>query len=379
MKPSLPSIPTPTKCGDLRHKYADVGQSQTFITAIQTKIDGLAAYVSNSLANDLSLIKEASDVGVFFKNLVRYIRIEKKAGNTTPEYLNFNQLTVFDENSNNISLNKAARSSSVYNISSPPGNAVNGRSSSSTNMFASNIEASPWWEVDLASTARVSKVAFYNRVDCCQSRANLFQLLVLNQNRETIKSFPLNSNQIQEFVITSPSNQEEVVNEKVNSLREVESELQAAMGCLDKEINQRQGISSDIYSLQGQVKDKEKVVETKHTNVQAARERAHLLRDPNSETTVWESWFPLGRPLEKHSVPVLWFFAIVFLVVSIGLFLQLAGFSLDIGGKVQSLSTVVAGTTTGVKNAVEKAKGAFMGPPKAGVNLSGLDLKPKAV
>lgn len=379
MKPSLPSIATPAKCGDLRYKYADVGQSQAFIAAMQTKIDGLAAYVSNSLENDLKSVKSASDFGTLYKNLVRYVRMEKKTGNTTPTYLAFNQIQVFDENSNNISLNKPARSSSVYGAPYGPAAGVNGRTGAMENFCATQQEASPSWEVDLSNPSRVTRVLFTNILYTqAQSMASAFQLILLNQNRETITSFSLTAEQTQEFTISSPANQSEVIEQKVASLRDAEKELQEAMGCLDKEINQRQAISSDIYSLQGQVKDKEKIVETKHTNVKAARERAHLLRDPSSETTVWESWFPLGRPLEKHSVPVLWFFAIVFLVVSIGLFLQLAGFTLDIGGKAQALSTVVSDTTAGVKTAFEKAKTAFGGPSKTGVNMSGLDLKPKA-
>jgi hypothetical protein len=361
MKPSLPSIPSPENCGTIRYKYADVGQTQQFIQTIQGKIDSLSAYVSNSLASDLKSVQEANDPGVLLKNLVRYVRIEKKTGNRTPNTLNFNQVMVYDENSNNISVLKAARSSSSLRTTTSAVYGVNGKIGQRTNNFISKEEASPWWEVDLGESKQVNKVVFRNRIDSGSLKAQSFQLLVLNQNRETITSFPLTGSLIQEFTIASPSNQSQVINQKVAALRETEKELQQAMGCLDKEINQRQSISSEIYALQGTVKEKEKVVDTKHANVQAARERAHLLRDPNSETTVWESWFPLGRPLEKQSVPVLWFFSIVFLILTIGLFLQMAGFKLDIGTKVSQMSAVVSQTGTALGSAVEKAKGAIQG------------------
>ena len=371
MKPSLPRIDPPTKCGAIRSKYSDSGQTQTFINAVQAKIDSIGSYVTNSLANDLKSVRDLSDFGTLFKNLVRYVRLEKKTGNVEPTHLAFNQIQVFDENSNSISLNKPARSSSVYGAITGPASGVNGRTGSKENFCATNREASPWWEVDLGNPSRVSRVLFTNILyPEAQSMANAFQLILLNQNRETISSFPLTANQTQEFIITSPSNQSQVIAEKMSELSQTEKELQEAMGCLDQEINQRQTISSDIYNLQGQVKEKEKRVDTKYVNVKAAKERAHLLRDPSADVTVWESWFPLGRPLEKHSVPVLWFFSIVFLILSIGLFLQMVGFKLDIGGKVDQATAVLQKTSAGLKGALQGATGANPKPSAPPINLS---------
>ncbi len=40
----------------------------------------------------------------------------------------------------------------------------------------------------------------------------------------------------------------------------------------------------------------------------------------------------MGRPLEKGSIPVLWFLSIVFLTISFGLFLDIIGVHLEIPG-----------------------------------------------
>jgi hypothetical protein len=90
--------------------------------------------------------------------------------------------------------------------------------------------------------------------------------------------------------------------------------------------------------------------------VKSSKERAALLRDPYAETTVWESWFPLGRPLEKSSVPVLWTMALIFLVVSLGLFLYMAGFQLEVVNKFAE------GTAERVSGATSKFTSMFKGP-----------------
>jgi hypothetical protein len=116
----------------------------------------------------------------------------------------------------------------------------------------------------------------------------------------------------------------------MNDLKNLETDVQSVLKCLQEEIVQRENISSDIYDLQQKAKEKKEQVITKDINVRSSKERAALLRDPYAETTVWESWFPLGRPLEKSSVPVLWTMALIFLVVSLGLFLYMAGFQLEV-------------------------------------------------
>jgi hypothetical protein len=143
----------------------------------------------------------------------------------------------------------------------------------------------------------------------------------------------------------------------MNDLKMLETDVQSVLGCLQKEIVQRENISSDIYDLHQQAKEKQKEVTTKDINVRSSKERAALLRDPYAETTVWESWFPLGRPLEKSSVPVLWTMALVFLIVSLGLFLYMAGFQLEVVNKL------AAGTAEKVSGASHRFTSMFKNAP----------------
>jgi len=56
-----------------------------------------------------------------------------------------------------------------------------------------------WIEIDLGNDFPVAKVVFYNRLDCCNSRASGATLTLLNSQRETVDSATLNSDMMQIF------------------------------------------------------------------------------------------------------------------------------------------------------------------------------------
>ena len=336
MKPALPKIDPPVSCTVIRGSYADLIQNQNFLRETQSQIDDFGPYIQTQLEPDLKEIEQTASPQYIFKSYVKFVRIEPKATSAL-DYLNFAQLTVFDDKGANISQGKQATSSSRYDITSGPEKGVNGSGELMSNMFASGsiggaIDPSPWWQVDVGNPAVVSRIVIRNRNDGLQNRLAKYDLVLLNQQREQIKRYPLTADQMQIFEITLPSSKRDLVNQKLRKLRDTEVKIQQAMKCLNLETNQRQSISSDIYNLNQEAKTKEKEVKTKHENVKAAKERADLLRNPYEETTVWESWFPLGRPLERGSIPVLWFLSIVFLTMSFGLFLQIAGVNIEIPG-----------------------------------------------
>jgi hypothetical protein len=93
------------------------------------------------------------------------------------QYLHLAEVEVLNEYGDNVALNKPARMSSVYDpyYYPYPADGVDGVILGS--MFHTDIEANPWWEVDLEEElAEVKEVRLYNRnVDCdasCQARAN---------------------------------------------------------------------------------------------------------------------------------------------------------------------------------------------------------------
>ena len=336
MKPSLPKIDPPANCTVIRGSYADLLQNQNFIRETQTQIDDFGPYIQTQLEADIKEVEQTSSPQYLFKSLVKFVRIELRSTNDF-DWLNFSQVSVFDEKGANISQGKQATASSTWSTWNGPEKAVNGKTSDKWNIVHSGLlegknDPNPWWQVDLGNPSIVSRVVVENRKDGWTNRLIKYDLVLLNQQREVINRYPLTANPVQTFEITLPATKRELIERKLRLLRDTEVKMQQAMKCLNLELNQRQSISSDIYNLNQDAKAKEKDVKKKHENVKAAKERAELLRNPYEETTVWESWFPLGRPLERGSIPVLWFLSIVFLTISFGFFLQMVGVNLEIPG-----------------------------------------------
>lgn len=120
------------------------------------------------------------------------------------------------------------------------------------------------------------------------------------------------------------------VNANLAQLRLAEQTLANMSKCVQKDILSKQTYSGQIYSLQQEIEQKQSDLDTMEQTAKEAKERAQLLENPYTKTTVWESWFPLGRPLETSSLPVLLAVALLFLVLSLGMFLRLADIDLKL-------------------------------------------------
>lgn len=114
----------------------------------------------------------------------------------------------------------------------------------------------------------------------------------------------------------------------LGTLRILEEKTAAMLKCVQQDIIQKQNYSGKIYNLQMEIEDKQKEVDSMQNTAKEAEERAELLDKPYSKTTRWETWFPLGRPLQTESLPVLLSFALLFLTLSLGMFLRLASIQL---------------------------------------------------
>ena len=114
----------------------------------------------------------------------------------------------------------------------------------------------------------------------------------------------------------------------LGTLRILEQRVAAITKCVQQDIIQKQVYSGKIYNLQMEIENKRKEVASMETTAKEAAERAELLDKPYSKTNRWETWFPLGRPLRKESLPVLLSLALLFLTLSLGMFLRLVGVQL---------------------------------------------------
>lgn len=121
----------------------------------------------------------------------------------------------------------------------------------------------------------------------------------------------------------------------LDNLKLAENTLNSYIQCINKDILQRNDYSSRIYTLQQELEGKRKEAAEKKEIAKEAKERSSQLENPYSNTTWWETWFPLGRPIRKDSVPVLLSVSILMLVFSLGIFLRFAGMEL----KFESIQT----------------------------------------
>ena len=133
------------------------------------------------------------------------------------------------------------------------------------------------------------------------------------------------------------------VNTNLSALRLLEQKAATMQKCVQADIIQKQSYSGKIYSLQSEVQEKQEELESMEKVAKEAEERAEALEKPYSKTTVWEAWFPLGRPLQQTSLPVLLSFALLFLVLSLGMFLRLAQIELRFGFLQNSGSGYLSG------------------------------------
>jgi len=120
------------------------------------------------------------------------------------------------------------------------------------------------------------------------------------------------------------------VNTNLGTLRVLEQRTSDMLKCVQQDIIQKQTYSGKIYNLQMEIEDKQKEVNSMEKTAKEAEERSELLDKPYSKTTRWELWFPLGRPLRSESLPVLLSFALLFLTLSLGMFLRLSGVGLSL-------------------------------------------------
>lgn len=98
----------------------------------------------------------------------------------------------------NLALTGTASQSSTYyfdyQASTPTDAAIAARAingdASATDATTShtNLEFQPWWQVDLGSMSDISKIAVWNRQNCCQERLADFTVSVLDESSSVVWS-----------------------------------------------------------------------------------------------------------------------------------------------------------------------------------------------
>jgi hypothetical protein len=110
----------------------------------------------------------------------RYVRVQL----TSAGYLSLAEVQVFGTGApaiSNLAQGKAATESSVLPGTPAASAAVDGNPDGNFydgSVTATNLDANPWWQVDLGASASVSSIVVWNRTDCCGSRLGDYWVFV---------------------------------------------------------------------------------------------------------------------------------------------------------------------------------------------------------
>ena len=131
------------------------------------------------------------------------------------------------------------------------------------------------------------------------------------------------STSLQSDLASNTAESQQSIQTNLDALQNLELKVYNMTRCVQAEITQRSEKAGDIYKLQEQVTLEEANAAAMEQTAKEAKERASLLDKPYSKTNRHELWLPLGRPLKPESVPVLLSISILFLILSLGMFLRL--------------------------------------------------------
>ena len=125
-----------------------------------------------------------------------------------PTCIQVSQLAVYDENNNNLALNRPVMYKSIhgaipqnnYNISTDGNLADRPFPDIYHDNTCQGNASGEFWMIELEKPSYVTKVMYYNRQDCCQDRATNLIIELLDENQNVVASKPLISSSLSEEV-----------------------------------------------------------------------------------------------------------------------------------------------------------------------------------
>ena len=127
--------------------------------------------------------------------MVKKVRLERQSGSSN--FLNINQIQVFDKDGNLIT-GVGASSSSVINGDATNFGAnklIDGTVDHGNKPAHTNSSDAEWMQIELPSEKAVSKVIIYNRTDCCSDRIMNSTLKLIDGSGTDVKTFSITYNQ----------------------------------------------------------------------------------------------------------------------------------------------------------------------------------------
>jgi hypothetical protein len=92
---------------------------------------------------------------------------------------------------------------------------------------------------------------------------------------------------------------------EVSDFLKYQTEMQDANACIINEINKLGTSSTDISIMQQQILEKTLALTNAQKDISLAKDRVAYIRHPEQNTSNYESWFPIDRPILPISLIIL--------------------------------------------------------------------------
>lgn len=129
----------------------------------------------------------------------RFIKITISSPDTC---IQISQLAVYDSN-NSIIKPITATGSELSGGIAKPNNAIDGILSARgyPNIYHSLCQPGDYFELDLGKEYDISKIVYYNRMDCCQTRAKDMTMVLMDESKKTIFTFAKFTDSLEQHIL----------------------------------------------------------------------------------------------------------------------------------------------------------------------------------
>lgn len=111
---------------------------------------------------------------------------------------------------------------------------------------------------------------------------------------KSAKAITLNS-------ITSSANP---TSDSQKALNEASQEIFNLVACLNEKLKDVGQATNDIQEAQSRILELNEDIRQAEEHVKIAKDRVAYIRNPDQHTSYYESWFPMGRPMQPDSIPI---------------------------------------------------------------------------
>jgi hypothetical protein len=104
-------------------------------------------------------------------------------------------------------------------------------------------------------------------------------------------------------------------------------DISGIITCINSQNISVDELNTSNASIQEQISQNKKDMKKRQEDIQIAKDRALLVRNPELSRSYYDGWFSLGRPMHQLSIPIFIGISTLFLILSLFMILQLLNIS----------------------------------------------------